>query len=211
MPLIERLIADSQQMGVPLRESEASTLLSLLDELEKWNRSFNLTAIRTREQMVTHHLLDSLSVHSDLQGITVADVGTGAGFPGLPLAVVNPDKRFTLIDSNGKKVRFVSHAARTLGLDNVEAVHARVEALEPGKHFDVVTSRAFAALREMLGWVEPLCGSQTRVLAMKGKWPAEEVRAMSSDWTLVSSREITVPGLNEARCILQIRRGGPGA
>ena len=193
-------------MGVQVTESQASTLVSLLDELEKWNRSFNLTAIRKREQMLTHHLLDSLSVHPDLQGDTVADVGTGAGFPGLPLAVVNPGKRFTLIDSNGKKVRFVSHAARTLGLDNVEAVHARVEALAPGKSFDVVTSRAFAALPEMLGWVEPLCGAQTRVLAMKGKWPEEEIRAIPADWTLTGSREVVVPGLNEARCILAIAR-----
>ncbi|HEY4209951.1 MAG TPA: 16S rRNA (guanine(527)-N(7))-methyltransferase RsmG [Steroidobacteraceae bacterium] len=206
MPLIQRLIADSQQMGVPLSDSEASTLLSLLDELEKWNRSFNLTAIRTREQMITHHLLDSLSVHPDLQGSTVADVGTGAGFPGLPLAVVNRDRRFALIDSNGKKVRFVSHAARTLGLDNVEAVHARVETLGAGKHFDVVTSRAFAGLPDMLDCVAPLCNSQTRVLAMKGKWPQQEVEAMPPDWKLVNSREVIVPGLNEARCVLTIAR-----
>jgi 16S rRNA (guanine527-N7)-methyltransferase len=193
-------------MGVPLSDSEASTLLSLLDELEKWNRSFNLTAIRTREQMITHHLLDSLSVHPDLQGSTVADVGTGAGFPGLPLAVVNRDRRFALIDSNGKKVRFVSHAARTLGLDNVEAVHARVETLGAGKHFDVVTSRAFAGLPDMLDCVAPLCNSQTRVLAMKGKWPQQEVEAMPPDWKLVNSREVIVPGLNEARCVLTIAR-----
>ena len=98
-------------MGVTLTERDAARLLQLLDELERWNRTYNLTAITQREDMVTHHLLDSLAVQADLHGSSVADVGTGAGFPGLPLAVLNPVRRFTLIDSAGKKIRFVNHAA----------------------------------------------------------------------------------------------------
>jgi 16S rRNA (guanine527-N7)-methyltransferase len=108
---VHRLTHDAKAMGVELTEPDAARLLQLLDELEKWNRTYNLTAITKREDMVTHHLLDSLAIHADLHGSTVADVGTGAGFPGLPLAVLNPQRRFTLIDSAGKKIRFVSHAA----------------------------------------------------------------------------------------------------
>jgi 16S rRNA (guanine527-N7)-methyltransferase len=187
---------------VSLTEQDASRLLRLLEELERWNRTYNLTAIR-EEDRITHHLLDSLAVHTDLAGDSVADVGTGAGFPGLPLAVVNPRRRFTLIDSNGKKVRFVAHATRLLELTNVEAVHARVESTR--RPFDTVIARAFAALPELVRKVAPLCAPQTRVLAMKGQWPQDELDALPSDWSVVGSREIRVPGLDEARCVIVLR------
>jgi 16S rRNA (guanine527-N7)-methyltransferase len=193
-------------MGVSLTENDASRLQQLLDELERWNRTYNLTAITKREDMVTHHLLDSLAIHGDLHGDSVADVGTGAGFPGLPLAVVNPERRFTLIDSAGKKVRFVSHAAHALGLTNVEAVHCRVESMHPGKPFDTVVARAFAPLPKMLEVVAPLCGLQTRVLAMKGKWPQDELDAIPPGWRVERSREVVVPGLSEARCAIVLAR-----
>jgi 16S rRNA (guanine527-N7)-methyltransferase len=189
-------------MDVTLTERDASRLLQLLDELERWNRTYNLTAITKREDMVTHHLLDSLAIHADLQGSSIADVGTGAGFPGLPLAVLNPGRRFTLIDSAGKKIRFVNHAAHTLGLTNVEGVHSRVESMHPEQPFDTVVTRAFAALPDMLEQVTPLCGPQTRVLAMKGKWPREELATLPPDWRVENSRDLAVPGLNEARCAI---------
>jgi 16S rRNA (guanine527-N7)-methyltransferase len=195
----QRLIDDTGQLGVTLSEPDASRLLKLLDELERWNRTYNLTAIKGADR-VTHHLLDSLAIHADLQGGTVADVGTGAGFPGLPLAVVDPQRRFTLIDSNGKKVRFVSHAARLLELTNVDAVHARVESI--AKPFDTVIARAFAALPDLLAKVAPLCGPHTRVLAMKGQWPQQELDAIPREWRVVMSRQIQVPGLDEARCVI---------
>ena len=156
MSPIHRLIHDAKSMAVELTEHDASRLQQLLDELERWNRTYNLTAITKREEMVTHHLLDSLAVQADLHGTTIADVGTGAGFPGLPLAVLNPERRFTLIDSAGKKIRFVSHAAHALGLTNVEGLHARVESLKPEKPFDTIVARAFAPLPEMLEKVAPL-------------------------------------------------------
>ncbi len=179
-----------------------------MDELERWNRTFNLTAIRTRLGMLTHHVLDSLSIHADLSGVTVADVGTGAGFPGLPLALVNPERRFSLIDSNGKKIRFVRHAAAQLGLSNVEALHARVEEIRAGT-FDTVIARAFAPLPELLQQVAGLCGPQTRVLAMKGKWPHEEIAALPAQWREEGSRELHVPGLEESRCVIVLRRTSP--
>ena len=152
--------------------------------------------------MITHHLLDSLSISPDLAGSRIADVGTGAGFPGLPLAVLNPERQFTLIDSSGKKTRFVAHAARTLKLANVSAVHARAETLTPDAPFDTVTARALAPLPKLLREVAPLCGPATRVLAMKGRWPEEELKQLPTGWRLESSRRINVPGLEAERCLL---------
>lgn len=194
-----------EALPAPAREK----LSLLLDELLKWNAAYNLTAITDRSEMVTHHLLDSLSVHPWLHGETVADVGTGAGFPGLPLAVVDPDRRFTLIDSNNKKVRFVSHAARTLGLDNVTAVHARSESFKPEKPFNTVVARAFAALPDLLKLVAPLCGPETRVLAMKGKRPDEEIAAVPSQWRVLDVHSMEVPGLGEDRHLVIAQRNVP--
>ncbi len=205
MSAVQRLIDAAARLGVTVTEHDAQRLLRLLDELERWNRTYNLTAITKREDMVTHHLLDSLAVQPDLRGEAIADVGTGAGFPGLPLAVVNPQRRFTLIDSNGKKVRFVSHVARLLDLTNVEAVHARVESLRPPRQFDTVIARAFAALPELARKVAPLCGPQTRVLAMKGQWPQQELDALPPGWRVEASRQVEVPGLNEARCVIALQ------
>ncbi len=204
MPLAQRVVDAAARLGVALTEYDALRLVKLLDELERWNRTYNLTAIN-KEEMVTHHLLDSLAVDVDLQGSAIADVGTGAGFPGLPLAVVNPDRHFTLIDSNGKKVRFVSHAARVLGLGNVDALQSRVESSRPARPFDTVIARAFAALPELLMKVAPLCGPQTQVLAMKGKWPQAELEALPSGWRMSASRRIEVPGLDEARCVIKLQ------
>jgi 16S rRNA (guanine527-N7)-methyltransferase len=201
LSIVQRLVQDTGHLGVALTEPDAQRLVHLLDELERWNRTYNLTAIRNRADMLTHHLLDSLAIHPDLQGTTVADVGTGAGFPGLPLAVINPERRFTLIDSNGKKVRFVQHAARELGLENVEGLHARAEGIK-ARLFDTVVARAFAPLPELVINVAPLCGPQTRVLAMKGKWPQDEIDALPAGWRQHGSRELTVPGLNESRCVI---------
>lgn len=206
MSLVQRLVSDAKSMGVELTEPNAARLQQLLDELERWNRTYNLTAITKREDMVTHHLLDSLAVSPELQGTTIADVGTGAGFPGLPLAVLNPERRFTLIDSAGKKIRFVSHVAHALGLTNVEALHVRVESLRPEKPFDTVVTRAFAPLPEMLEKVAPLCGPATHVLAMKGKWPREEIAAIPVGWRVVRSRDLVVPGLKESRCAILLTR-----
>ena len=205
---MESLITGALSLGIALDAADAARCVRLLDELARWNAAYNLTAITQRDEMITHHLLDSLSVNDDLHGETVADVGTGAGFPGLPLALVNPQRKFTLIDSNNKKVRFVAHAARTLGLANVEAVHGRAEAPRAGKPFDTVVARAFAALPELLKKVEPLCGPQTRVLAMKGKRPDDEIAGVPASWRVIEVRALAVPGLNEERHLAILQRAG---
>jgi 16S rRNA (guanine527-N7)-methyltransferase len=196
------LRAGARELGVALTDEVAAALLRLLDELTHWNRAYNLTAITDRAQMLTHHLLDSLSVAPFVQGSSVADVGTGAGFPGLPLALLAPQRHFVLMDSNGKKQRFVAHAARALGLTNVEALHARVEAVRPPQPFDTVVARAFAALPQMLEWVAPLCGPGTRVLAMKGRLPDGEIAGVTAPWVIGEVVPLHVPGLNEERHLL---------
>jgi len=205
--MVQRLIHDAAALGVALTEHDAARLRQLLEELARWNQRFNLTGLTDLESMVTHHVLDSLSVHRYLHGPRVADVGTGAGFPGLPLALVNPERRFTLIDSNGKKIRFVSHAVRTLGLMNVEPLQARVETLRPEKPFDTVLARAFAPLPQLLETIAPLCGSETRVLAMKGKWPQGELEDLPPLWRVAESHTLSVPGLAEERCLLVLMSG----
>jgi 16S rRNA (guanine527-N7)-methyltransferase len=205
--MVQRLVHDAAALGVALTEHDAARLRQLLEELAHWNQSFNLTAITDFESMVSHHVLDSLAVHRYLHGAAIADVGTGAGFPGLPLALVNPERRFTLIDSNGKKIRFVSHAVRKLGLMNAEPLQIRAEALRPERPFDTVLARAFAPLPELLETVAPLCGSGTRVLAMKGKWPMGEIEALPPCWRVAESHTLTVPGLAEDRCLIMLMSG----
>ena len=197
----ERLIQDAATLKVALTPQDAGRLLALTEELAHWNRSYNLTAIAPAD-MLTHHVLDSLAVQHDLHGARIADAGTGAGFPGLPLAVCNPQREFTLIDATAKKLRFVSHAVALLGLRNVTVLHARVERLKVDAPFDTVLARAFAPLPELLEQVAPLCGPRTRVLAMKGRWPEREVAALQAPWGVATSRELRVPGLEAARCLI---------
>lgn len=206
MGVVEQLLRDAGELGVTLTPADAARLVELIDELARWNERYNLTGIRTQPQMITLHLLDSLAVNADLAGESVADVGTGAGFPGLPLAVANPQRRFTLIDSTAKKIRFVEHAAQLLKLANVTALHARAEQMRPQEPFDTVVARALAPLPRLLTTVAPLCGPRTRVLAMKGKWPQDELAALPAPWRVSGSRTLAVPGLNAARCVIVLSR-----
>jgi len=198
------LARGAAQLGVALDELQQSQLLRLSAELLRWNKAYNLTAITDPQAVLTHHLLDSLAVAPDLAGTTVADVGTGAGFPGLPLAIAQPHRQFTLIDTVDKKLRFIDHAVRELGLANVKTRHARVETLAPAESFDTVIARAFAPLPKMLALVAPLCDAHTHVLAMVGRWPPPEAAeaVLPPQWRQVSERTIEVPGLGAERHIL---------
>lgn len=201
-----QLIEGARALGLELSGERAAALLKLLDELERWNAAYNLTAIEGRPAWLTHHLLDSLAIHADLAGQTVADVGTGAGFPGLPLALTSPERQFTLIDSGGKKIRFVNHALRALGLRNVTAVQARVEDLRPALPFDTIVARAFASLRRLTDAVAGLVGTHTRVLALKGKHPTEELAELDAAWKVQEIRALRIPGLDAERHLVVLAR-----
>lgn len=202
--IVQDLRTRAAALGVTLDAAAAALLLRLLDELGLWNRAYNLTAITDRAEMVSAHLLDSLAGSSALEGTRIADIGTGAGFPGLPLAIVHPQRQFTLIDSTAKKVRFVAHAARALGLQNVEAVHARAEELRPEQPFDTILARAVATLAELAALARPLAAPGTRLVAYKGVRPDAELAALPPDWRLLEVRAVQVPGLAAERCLVML-------
>ena len=202
----QQLVEDAAALGVVLSAEQATRALRLLDELSVWNRTYSLTAITAREAMIAAHLLDSLSGYAELTGSRIADVGTGAGFPGLPLALVSPQRQFTLIDSVAKKLRFVAHAARALQLNNVTVLQARVETLSPTTPYDAVMARAFAALPDLVTAVQGVCGPATRVIAFKGQYPSDELAELPRGWRLEHSRAVHIPHLNAERHILTLVR-----
>lgn len=167
---------------------------TLLDELERWNQRVNLTAVRDRDVMSTLHVADSLAAQPLLKGKRILDVGTGAGFPGLPLAIVEPQREFHLIDSNNKKIMFVQHTARLLGLDNVTAVKARSEDYAPGYRFDTVIARALAALPRLVEIAGHHVGEDGVFVALKGRYPEEELKQLPNTWRS-NVAELKVPGL----------------
>lgn len=192
--------------GVSLSEAQCVALERLLVELNDWNQRLNLTAIRDPQQQVTKHLLDSLSIHPYLRGTRIADIGTGAGFPGLPLALVNPDKQFVLIDSVNKKLRFVEHAAQAMGLANVTVLHTRAQDHQPEMRFDCVVSRAMGSIENFIKWCGHLCVSGGRLLSMKGRYPEEELKALPNGWKVAAIHELKIPGLDEQRHLVELCR-----
>ncbi len=179
----------------------------LLDELERWNRKVNLTAIRDRGQMETLHVADSLAAQPLLRGRRILDVGTGAGFPGLPLAIVEPGREFTLVDSNNKKILFVRHAAALLGLGNVTAIRARAEDYAPGHRFDTVIARALASLPRLVEIAGHHVAEGGVFVALKGRYPADEIEELPPPWCHAVV-ELDVPGLEKGsrHAVLLTRR-----
>jgi 16S rRNA (guanine527-N7)-methyltransferase len=202
----EQIQIAAAQFGLSVTEQQCTALQRLLDELNDWNQRINLTAIRDPQQQITKHLLDSLSIHPHLRGTRIADVGTGAGFPGLPLALVNPDKQFVLIDSVNKKLRFVEHAAQAMGLTNVAVLHTRAQDHHPEPGFDCVLSRAVGSIENFVTWCGGLIGSGGRLLSMKGKYPEDELKALPTGWKVAAMHELKVPGLDEQRHLVEICR-----
>jgi 16S rRNA (guanine527-N7)-methyltransferase len=202
------LASAAAELDIELNDDDVARLLRMLDELDDWNNNrFNLTAIRERSQQITKHLLDSLSVQPYLDGARVLDVGTGAGFPGLPLALVNPERQFVLLDSTAKKLKFVEHAADILGLKNVTTVHSRVEQYRPDERFDIVISRAVGSVESFVKNSSHLCVAGGRLLAMKGRYPQAELEIMwPNGWKLAAVHRLVVPGLDEERHLVEICR-----
>lgn len=198
--LAARLHAGLEVLGLERLEPQGSAaLLSYLELLAHWNRRYNLTAVRDPAAMVTRHLLDSLAVLPWSDGELMLDAGTGAGLPGIPLAIARPQSRFLLLDSAGKKIRFLNHVKRELALDNVEPVQARLESFLPARPPDRIISRAFSDLTSFASAARHLAERDTRLLAMKGKHPGGELEALP-DWVRVESvEELSVPGLQEDR------------
>lgn len=199
-----RLAEGLSALGLALAPGQVEALLRLVDELADWNARFNLTAIKEPAAVVDKHLLDSLAVLPHLKGLSIADIGTGAGFPGLPLAIADPDRRFTLVESTGKKANFVRHAARVLNLPNVEVVQARAEAYRPARPFDAVIARALGSLADFVRVAGHLAGRGGRLLAMKGKAPEAEIEALPSGWRVIAVHPVAVPGLDAERCLVEI-------
>jgi 16S rRNA (guanine527-N7)-methyltransferase len=202
----EELSRGAQQLGVDLSDSQHSQLLAYLALLIKWNKAYNLTAVRDPDEMVSRHLLDSLSVVPFIAGDRWLDVGSGGGMPGIPLAILFPEMKVTVLDSNGKKTRFLTQVKLELKLDNLEVIHSRVEAFQPELPFTGIVSRAFSSLEDFTEWTRHLGDTDTRWLAMKGLHPADELVALPTDFHLDSAQALTVPGCQGQRHLLILRR-----
>ena len=201
------LSTGAQALGVTLSDEQHGQLLAYLALLIKWNKAYNLTAVRNPDEMVSRHLLDSLSILPHIGNTaTWLDVGSGGGMPGIPLAIMFPEKQITTLDSNGKKTRFQTQVKLELKLDNLQVVHSRVESFQPAQPFGGIVSRAFSSLEDFAGWTRHLGDAQTRWLAMKGLHPADELVALPADFHLDSASALAVPGCQGQRHLLILRR-----
>lgn len=202
MSLQIQLAAGIAALGLALPEGAEAKLLAYLALLDKWNRVYNLTAVRDTERMVSHHLLDSLAAVPFFEGETVLDVGSGGGLPGIPLAIARPELQVTLIDSIAKKTAFLLQAKAELGLANLNVVTSRVEDFRPPTSFDIITSRAFSDLKEFVTLTRHLLKPTGHWLAMKGLMPHEEIASLPG-WVRVSANNsLLVPGLEASRHLI---------
>lgn len=202
---LENLLrSGAEAQSINLTDEQITLLLNYLQLLHKWNKAYNLTAIRNPEQMLPLHLLDSLSIIPFVQGEDILDVGTGPGLPGIPLAIFYPERKFTLMDSNGKKTRFLFQVKNELGLNNVAEIQSRVEAYQPEQSFDAITSRAFTSLSDMVEKTSHLLKKNGRFYAMKGQYPHQELREMPKHYNVVASHPLQVPSVNGERHLIEI-------
>ena len=202
------LEAGLRELGV--KAALADPLLAYLTLLARWNQTYNLTAIRDPREMLCKHLLDSLAMHAHLDGIvTLADLGTGPGLPGIPLAIARPRLQVTLVESNGKKARFLREAVRQLRLANADVAETRIEAFAAPGRFDAITARALATLPQIIDLGGHLLAPEGRLLAMKGVLPEDEIAALPAGWQLLAAPPLRVPGLAAARHLLEVGRS-PG-
>jgi len=191
------------EAGISLTDHQKNQLVAYVDMLHKWNKAYNLTSVRDPNEMLVRHILDSIVVAPSLKGERFIDVGTGPGLPGIPLSIVRPDAHFTVLDSLGKRVRFLRQVQHELGLKNITPVQSRVEEFEPEPPFDGVISRAFASLEDMLSWCHHLPKKgQGRFYALKGVCPDEELAELPAGITLESVVKLQVPELDGERHLI---------
>lgn len=202
MSVDKQLAAGIAALGLTLPEGAQPKLLAYLALLDKWNRVYNLTAVRDADRMVSHHLLDSLAAVPYFTGQAVLDVGSGGGLPGIPLAIARPELQVTLIDSVAKKTAFLLQAKAELGLTNLQVVTSRVEDFRPETGFDVVTSRAFSDLKEFVTLTRHVLKPGGHWLAMKGVYPNEEVAVLPPDVKVSADHALVVPGLDASRHLI---------
>jgi 16S rRNA (guanine527-N7)-methyltransferase len=202
----ERLDAGLAAMGVAADEAQRDALIAYLALLSRWNQAYNLTAVRDPLEMVGRHLLDSLSLGPYLFGGSVLDLGTGAGLPGIPLALLQPERRFWLLDGNGKKTRFVRQAVMVLGLANCEVVQARMESYRPGRKFATIVARAVASLSDIQALGEPFLERPGRLLLMKGRTPEAEMEDLTPCPDTRKVHRLEVPFVVGERHLIEVRR-----
>ncbi len=203
--LRDRLDAGLAALGLTAGEAQRAGLIAYLALLARWNQAYNLTAVRDPLEMVGRHLLDSLSVGPYLFGDSVLDLGSGAGLPGIPLALLYPDRRFWLLDANGKKTRFIRQALMNLGLTNCEAVQARMESYRPARKFATIVARAVASLSELRALGEPLLDRPGRLLLMKGRTPEAEMEDLTPRPDALMVHRLEVPFVVGERHLIEVR------
>ena len=203
--LSEQLAQRTGELPFSLPPRADQKLLDFITLLDKWNHAYNLTAVRQPAQMISRHLMDSLVVVPYLHGEQILDVGSGPGLPGIPLAVACPERQFTLLDSNGKKIRFLRQAVAELGLENVSVVHSRVEQFQSSPGFDTIIARAYATLGELVRGARHLCRPGGRFLVMKGVYPVAELDDLPENFTLEAIHPMRVHGLEAERHLLVVR------
>ena len=192
--------------GITLPENQKQQLVGYVELLHKWNKAYNLTSVRLPEDMLVRHILDSIVVEPYLQGSRFIDVGTGPGLPGIPLAIVRPDSHFTLLDSLGKRVRFLRQVQHELGLTNITPVQSRVEDFPAEPPFDGVISRAFASLTDMVNWCHHLPGAEGRFFALKGVRPDDEIASLPAGYRCDEVIKLQVPQLEGDRHLVILRQ-----
>lgn len=206
MDVEQRLTDGLAQLGVPADENLIGALVRYLELIQQWNRAYNLTRITAMDDMALRHILDSVTAQPYLRGGAILDAGTGAGLPGIPLALLEPARRFTLVDSVGKKLRFLHQVVSDLRLTNVSLVQARLEAYSAAGQFDTVVCRALASLADFIAACGRLAAPGGRLLAMKGRRPDDELAALPAPWRASSVDRVQVPGLDAERHIIVLER-----
>ncbi|NQZ06434.1 MAG: 16S rRNA (guanine(527)-N(7))-methyltransferase RsmG [Algicola sp.] len=204
--LLTRLQQLLQQTELDISTAQQRQLIDFVELLVKWNKAYNLTSVRDPEQMLVKHIVDSLVVSPHLIGQRFIDVGTGAGLPGIPLAIANPDSHFVLLDSLGKRIRFLTHVKSTLKLNNITVVQSRVEDHQPEIKLDGVISRAFASMNDMVNWCSHLIEPKSRFFALKGLYPQEEIEALGDSVTVAAVQRLEVPELTGERHLVILEK-----